>query len=68
MNIELINIDKQEVSLRLNNQNKNDLFNLLDEKEYSDIKIIFKEIKEDLKGGIKENENIRRNTKRRTFI
>ena len=68
MDIELINIDKQEVSLRLNNQNKNDLFNLLDEKEYSDIKIIFKEIKEDLKGGIKENENIRRNTKRRTFI
>jgi len=68
MDIELINIDKQEVSLRLYNQNKNDLFNLLDEKEYSDIKIIFKEIKEDLKGGIKENENIRRNTKRRTFI
>ena len=52
MNIELINIDKQEVSLRLNNRNKNDLFNLLDEKNYSDIKIIFKEIKEDLKGEI----------------
>ena len=44
MNIELINIDKQEVSTRLFNKNKNDLFELLDKKEYSDIKIIFKEV------------------------
>jgi len=26
MNIEIINIDKQETSLRLNNKDKNDLF------------------------------------------
>jgi len=44
MNIEIINIDKKETSLRLFNKDKNDLFELLDKKEYSDIKIIYKEV------------------------
>ena len=51
MNIEIININKQEISLILNNKNKEDLFELLDKKEYSDIKIIYKELKEGLKNG-----------------
>ena len=44
MNVEIINIDKQETSLRLFNKDKNDLFELLDKKDYSDIKIIYKEV------------------------
>jgi len=48
MNIEIINIDKQDICLKLNNKNNEDLCDWLINKNISDIKIIYK-LKEDLR-------------------
>jgi len=42
MDIELINIDKQEVCEKFNNKDKEYLFELLDKKDITDIKVIYK--------------------------